>query len=454
MLVHSMTRRGALIGVGAMAASAAAIQIQPNRLRAQQPGKRKSIDSLTQNELNAYERAIQTIKDRSSANPDDPAGYLYWANLHDNFDDTIHSGCSHSSERFFPWHRRFLSDFEKILQQSVPGVTDNLMIPYWDWTQPPSGRNFPAAFERSASPLFDSRLTITPPPWDASDIHKLVKEPDWSLFGGRPDPSNTRGQSPGNVETGPHNHLHTNISADMQDPTTASLDPIFWSFHAFIDVVWARWQRLHITNQTPQPFRDGDALIWFRERSFPIKTTARISDFNYEYDYDYVAADGPVRPPTMTAAAAPASVSSPPQRTVSLERTAEGGRYLSFRPAQPIVSYSNAVLRIADVPVFHDRSYRLNVYLHPANIDISAINEQARRPLLVQTATLWRSHHDGKVELLMRLAPEQAKQLSDGAVLTISSELAAAGQDVLTASPLLALPTTSSLAGRVEVQER
>jgi hypothetical protein len=439
-----------------MAASAAMHQVLPGAARAQQSSKRKNIDSLTQPELDAYERAIQTVKARSNANPADPTGYAYFANLHDDFDPVQHSGCAHFSEKFLPWHRRHLADFEKVLQQTVPGVTDNVMIPYWDWTKAPSGSHFPKAFERQASPLFDRRLNISPPPWDADDIRGLVKEHDWGVFAGRPDPSDGFGEKPGSLESGPHNTLHSNISRDMRDPTTAVMDPIFWSFHSFIDLVWTRWQRLHVTGQDPQPFQDGNAIIWFRDRSFQIKTTAKTSDFNYEYDYDYASVDGLPPSPGLAAAAPLAGVYSSPKRTVALVAAGEAGRYLTLRPGGPIVSASNAVIRIAGVPVFHEESYRLNVYLHPASIDVSSINSQALRPLLIRTFTLWKAHHDGKVELLARLTPAQVAQLNSGSVVSISSELALAEEDVLAAaqSPLLRLPSTSGLVQQVEVQER
>lgn len=36
----------------------------------------------------------------------------------------------HMSPSFFPWHRRYLLQFERLLQAVDPGVS----VPYWDWT--------------------------------------------------------------------------------------------------------------------------------------------------------------------------------------------------------------------------------------------------------------------------------------------------------------------------------
>jgi tyrosinase len=441
-------------------ASAAMQQILPGAVRAQPTPKRKSIESLSPPELDAYERAIQTAKARSQANPADPTGYQYWADLHDVFDTTVHSGCPHFSEKFLPWHRRHLADFEKVLQKAVPGVTDNVTIPYWDWTKPPKeGVHFPKAFERQASPLFDRRLNLNPPPWDPVDVHNIVKSPDWSAFGGLPDPSDEFGQNPGSLESGPHNTLHFNISRDMRVPQSASNDPIFWSFHAFIDLIWTRWQRLHVTDQNPQPFQNGEAIIWFRDRSFAIKTTAKIADFNYDYDYDYAGADGPVPSPALMAAAQTVSVYAPAKRSMPLATAAETGRYLTLRPSGPITTTSNVALRIVGATVYSDKSYRMDLYLHAGNVDIASIDAQARRPLLVRTIGIWRTHHGGKVQLFVRLTPDQVVQLNNGWVLTVVSQLAVADEDVRSAmsspqSAALSLPATSSLVQQVEIQER
>lgn len=43
-------------------------------------------------------------------------------------------GAAHNNAAFLPWHREYLSRFEKALQSVNPNVT----IPYWDWTDPRS----------------------------------------------------------------------------------------------------------------------------------------------------------------------------------------------------------------------------------------------------------------------------------------------------------------------------
>jgi Common central domain of tyrosinase len=48
----------------------------------------------------------------------------------------------------------------------------------------------------------------------------------------------------GTLENPAHNTMHGNyIGGLMGDPSTAALDPIFWSFHAYIDLLFLQWQQ-------------------------------------------------------------------------------------------------------------------------------------------------------------------------------------------------------------------
>jgi hypothetical protein len=460
MVLLPGSRRNLLLGLGV----AATLGQLPRLASAQgTTRKRKNIETLTAAELQAYEHAIQIVKARSTANPNDPAGYQFWASLHDNSDDSIHSGCTHFSEKFFPWHRRYLADFEVLLQQSDPPVTADVTIPYWDWTQPPkTGKHFPGAFEQPTSPLFDTRLAITPPPWDPADIHTQIQEPDWNLFAGKPDPSNSFGSNPGSVESGPHNTLHTNISRDMRNPETAVQDPIFWSFHSGIDLVWARWQHLHVTADKPQPFSDPTAIIWFRDRSFTVATTASTTDFNYEYDYDFSVDGAPPSTGPLAARVVRPGITSPASRIVRLGTTVGQNNEITAQSASAGNLAPSAVLRLADIRVFHDRSYRLILYLHPKGVTPASLSPTARARYLMRTITLWRPHHDGAVEVFVRPTPAQLASLNQGSIITVLSEAVpsdaapqpAGAHPAMPMAATARLPATSNLFQTLEFQER
>jgi hypothetical protein len=459
MKLNSVTRRSVILSA---AGSIAATAIPGTVRAAGTPAKRKNIDALSAPELDAYKHAIQIVKNRSAANPDDPTGYAFWAGLHDNFDESIHSGCAHFSEKFFPWHRRYLSDFELVLQQTDPPVTAGVMIPYWDWSQPPAGGgHFPQAFLDTTSPLFDRRiLTKTPPPWDPADILSMVKETDWNVFAGKPDPSDEFGTNPGIVESGPHNTLHTNISRDMANPGTAVNDPIFWSFHGGIDLVWARWQRLHVSDANPQPFADPAALILFRDRSFTVASTAKTTDFGYVYDYDF-SGDGPAAGPGLLAQAqAPtltAGITSPPKRTLALTPVASN-RDVTAQASAPSPLGNSTLLRIGGVKVFHDKSYRLVLYLHPKDVNLASLSPQSLDQYRMRVLTLWRAHHDGEVEMFVRPTAAQLAQLNQGWTVTVQSEAVpdegGPPMPMDMAGPGGPLPATPELLKSLELQER
>ncbi len=57
--------------------------------------------------------------------PEDARNYNNQALIHQNH-------CQHGWERFLPWHRIYLYEFEQALQDHCSDVT----MPYWDWTMP------------------------------------------------------------------------------------------------------------------------------------------------------------------------------------------------------------------------------------------------------------------------------------------------------------------------------
>jgi tyrosinase len=351
--------------------------------------KRKNIDSLTAIELDDYKYAVGILKQRSSTDPTRQEGYIYQASLHNRV--RVHAdgsvgACEHGSEQFFPWHRPHLAGFEKLLRDSDPPRTANVTIPYWDWTKAPSGRMVAAAFEDQTSPLFNSgrRNSGDPPMWDGDDIRDMVREPQWDLFAGRPKGPNS---SYGAFEQSPHNTMHPAIGSTMANPSTAANDPIYWSFHAYIDLVWARWQRLH-----RQIFACGSCKLWLEPNSYTVDQMATTRDWNYEYDYDFEQ-DGPP-----VVAAAGGGTSAPLPFVESTNRSATADLVVSPNDKRQI-------LKIQKVLPLADASYRIQVYVHPADVKPESLTEQQRQQYLVRTVTIWMSagHHPEASDVLVDL---------------------------------------------------
>jgi tyrosinase len=358
---------------------------------------RKNIDALTQEELEIYKHAVSILVQRGASNPSNQEGYDWQAALHNDFErerpDGSVGACEHKSELFFPWHRAHLAGFEKILRETDPPNTASVAIPYWDWTQPASGKRFPVAFEDETSPLYHTGRffnvgdSIPRIQWDAEIIKaKHVQENDWFLFAGKPP---SAGGSYGWVEQGPHNSIHGMIGPTMGNPSAASRDPIYWSFHAYIDLIWARWQRVHVDDNHPQTFTTPDATIWVEPFTPAVKDMAAVttlpSSYAYTYDYDF-SIDGPI----VTALVDKAS-------TMTVETRPAGELAVSTEPLM-VEAAGRHILRFENVQVLPQVTYRLRAYVHPKSVSLLAIDEAERVQYLADTATIWMSggHHAGQ----------------------------------------------------------
>jgi tyrosinase len=229
---------------------------------------RRNIDD-PQFDLEGYKIALQVLKDRDKDPTfrNDPVNWVnnsygYFVGLHNGTATT--PGCIHGSEVFLPWHRELLYRFEMALRAAKPGRTDNVTLPYWVWTEPPTGKGYPKAFEDESSPLFfKARNTALKCDLDPVKLPEcrfttdmmqkvLSDSTDWRTFAGafcKVKPNCISGycsECPigkyGMLEAPSHNSMHRWIGGVMVRDTTAAEDPIFWSFHAYIDLIYQQWQ--------------------------------------------------------------------------------------------------------------------------------------------------------------------------------------------------------------------
>lgn len=96
----------------------------PNEYRTQygELKQRVNLDCLLPSEVAKLRWAFRELY-RLNKWPEDRRSYNNVALIHQNH-------CQHGWERFLPWHRIYLYEFEQVLQDVCPGVT----LPYWDWT--------------------------------------------------------------------------------------------------------------------------------------------------------------------------------------------------------------------------------------------------------------------------------------------------------------------------------
>ena len=260
---------------------------------------RRNIEDLDPegDEFKAYTHALQILKDRSeenlynvesfswqawvhnssnvslpngeqvprdSVNQPDPEYYKMAAeHKYSGSDKVGHPGqCVHRTDIFLAWHRAEFYYFEQILKNTDPDgtftdskgntgpATANLRIPYWDLTEKPTGNRFPEVFEDESSILWvDHRVDERhkDPFYSKAKISSYLYL-DWPAFGGYPDgvSGDDSVGGAGRFESQIHNPMHnTGVGGLMRSNTTAAYDPIFFSFHAYIDLVYDEWIRVN-----------------------------------------------------------------------------------------------------------------------------------------------------------------------------------------------------------------
>lgn len=303
---------------------------------------------------------------------DDPSAtseYDCWAAYHNNF---IDYGCRHLSDLFWPWHRYHLVEFEKALRRSDPVHPErvaNVTLPYWNWSQAPSGNNFPVGLEKEL--LAPSEFYPEDCPDPANCVNPLwapnrrsvtacqaikeacVKEAldlrTWSTFAGGDNAASA-------FELQAHNFMHSRyINGLMGSPSTAARDPIYWLFHAYIDRVWDQWQTQHQANpcaasNVPDTGRTLALGDW-------PPANVRFQDVLCTSDLEYQYSDGP---PTVTALA-----NCPANNAPCASDTSETPVVLTSTLVPSNIDHAELLLEGVTLP--SQFSYDAWVLLHPAS---------------------------------------------------------------------------------------
>lgn len=112
-----------------------------------EPKQRMNLDCMNETQIEKFRFAMRALYELNKW-PEDSRSYNNLALIHQNH-------CQHGWERFLPWHRVYLYEFEQALQDHCPGVT----VPYWDWTMdqykptsPLDGNILPQSFKAFLRP--------------------------------------------------------------------------------------------------------------------------------------------------------------------------------------------------------------------------------------------------------------------------------------------------------------
>jgi tyrosinase len=134
-----------------------------------EPRRRMNIDCMSDPQLDRLRRGFRQLYDLNKW-PEDRRSYNNQALVHQNH-------CQHGWERFLPWHRAYLYEFEQNLQDFEPG----LMLPYWDFTmpeyrpeQPDKGRIIPKSMQAYLTEEAAERLAAALDPAPSADQKKAI----------------------------------------------------------------------------------------------------------------------------------------------------------------------------------------------------------------------------------------------------------------------------------------
>src|SRR5258706_3487941 len=177
--------------------------------------------------------------------------------------------------------------------------------------------------------------------------------------------------------------MHAGMGPTMENPATAVEDPAFWSFHAFIDHIYQRWQCAH------------QKLPECMDCNFRGMTDRKVRDVidiegQLGYRYDNIPSCTVQAPPTLTAmAAAPhhtlstlaaAEPTGPGERRIRLsppvETPKKNAPAAAPSPLGPFIfaltipeeGFMTADLVVSGLPVPTTFSYSGRVYLYPATV--------------------------------------------------------------------------------------
>ncbi len=254
--------------------------------------------------------------------------------------DRFWEKCQHGSWYFLPWHRGYLSAFERILLAAIvdEGGPADWALPYWNYSDVnnPRAREIHPAFTSETMPDGSPNGLYTPYRFGTQPNGDLViPEAGVSLkaltevrfgaqvpmpggFGGGKWPVSHSGNAGGELEGTPHADVHVAIGGTiftqgrrvrglMGAFETAGLDPVFWLHHANIDRLWDVWLARKPTHKNPD---DPDWLGGPMDRPFlmpavdggewqfasvdVIDTRAMPLDYVYDDISDPLASDGGV----------------------------------------------------------------------------------------------------------------------------------------------------------------
>ncbi|MFF7485674.1 tyrosinase family protein [Streptomyces luteogriseus] len=236
---------------------------------------RKDVSTLTSTEKRRFVKALLEVKRRGEYDEFVRTHIEYYTS---DGEDGLRT--AHMAPSFLPWHRQFLLDLEKALRR----VDASVSVPYWDWTRDRTATSTPwTADLLGGTGRRSDRRVMTGPfayaegnwtikegvtdeefltrdlgrPRDPirlptkAELERALEDP---LYDASPWDSTAKkgfrnklegwGSGRGSASWQNHNRVHRWVGGAMVGGASVN-DPVFWLHHAFVDLVWSRWQRRH-----------------------------------------------------------------------------------------------------------------------------------------------------------------------------------------------------------------
>jgi tyrosinase len=199
---------------------------------------RKNANTLTPAERDRFVAAFATLNNQGAGR------FVDFRNMHTN----VSSPQAHGAPGFLPWHRAYLLDLERELQNIDPSVT----LPYWRFD-----RAAPNIFTREFLGVSNAVGTVQFSPtnplmfWVTDGVQGINRRPLFNTAAAPPGLlTEAQTLALGNLyrlframEGNPHGSAHVSFGGSISSIGTAARDPLFFLLHCNVDRLWAKWQR-------------------------------------------------------------------------------------------------------------------------------------------------------------------------------------------------------------------
>jgi tyrosinase len=199
---------------------------------------RKDATRLTAEERDRFIAAFARFNNRGAGR------FADFRNMHTN----ASSPEAHGQPGFLPWHRAYLLDLERELQN----IDSSVALPYWRFDQP-APELFSLDFIGRSTRLGRVRFSASNPLqfWVTDGVQGIIRTPRFDTNNDSAVGVLTEDETLDlgdayvefqDMEGNPHGFAHTSFGGSISTIPTAARDPLFFLLHANVDRLWAKWQ--------------------------------------------------------------------------------------------------------------------------------------------------------------------------------------------------------------------